>query len=329
VHAEELGERVKQGSPTYQGEFRLRHKDGHYVHVLTRGLPIRREPGGPVVRIVGTHFDLTERRKADAERVRTELLARLVFAQEDERRRIAREMHDQFGERLTALEHAIQGLMGLCRYWPIALQQVEALEQIAQTIDRDVEHLVWELRPMALDDLGLRAALTNYVQDWSKRVGIPAELHASGLVDDRLPSETETTLYRIAQEALTNVAKHSRARHVEVILERRADHVLLVVEDDGVGFEPSGVSERRGFGLLGIQERAALVGATVEIESSAGQGTTILLRVATAPSRRTTEHGCARRPPADPPGGRSRHGPARAEAADRQPAGHAGRGRGE
>ena len=101
--AERANESVARGQPTYEAEFRLRHKDGHYVHVLSRGFPVRRDPGGPVVRIVGTHFDLTERQKREAERVRTELLARLVFAQEDERRRIARDMHDQFGEHLTAL----------------------------------------------------------------------------------------------------------------------------------------------------------------------------------------------------------------------------------
>jgi signal transduction histidine kinase len=143
-----------------------------------------------------------------------------------------------------------------------------------------VDQLVWELRPTALDDLGLRAALTNYVQDWSERVNISAELHTSGLLDDRLPSEVETTLYRIAQEALNNVAKHARARTVEIILERRADHVLLIIEDDGVGFETTEApGSRQGFGLLGMQERAALVGATLQIESTGG-GTTILLRMA-------------------------------------------------
>ena len=143
---------------------------------------------------------------------------------------------------------------------------------VAQQLDRDVDHLVWELRPTALDDLGLRAALTNYVQDWSKRVGIAAELHTSGLLDERLPSDAETTLYRIAQEALTNVAKHARAEHVDVILERRADHVLLVVEDDGVGFDPAaGARHGRDLACSGMQERAALVGATLEIESSTGQ----------------------------------------------------------
>lgn len=279
--ARQVNESVARGERTYEGEFRLRHKNGHYVHVLSRGLPIRREPAGPVVRIVGTHFDLTERKQADAERAHTELLSRLVFAQEDERRRIAREMHDQFGEQLTSLGRGIGMLKDACRDRIELRGQVDALEAVAQRLDRDVDHLVWELRPTALDDLGLRAALANYVQNWSKRVSISAELHTSGLLDDRLPSEAETTFYRIAQEALNNVAKHARAGNVDIILERRADHVLLIVEDDGVGFEPGDVDAAgRGFGLLGMQERAALVGATLEIESGTGRGTTILVRLA-------------------------------------------------
>jgi signal transduction histidine kinase len=147
-----------------------------------------------------------------------------------------------------------------------------------------VDELVWELRPTALDDLGLRAALANYIQNWSKRAHISAELHTSGLLDDRLASETETALYRIAQEALTNVAKHSRAENVEVILERRPDHVVMIVEDDGVGFDPARAegSAAQGFGLLGMQERAALIGASLQIESAVGKGTTILVRMAAA-----------------------------------------------
>jgi PAS domain S-box-containing protein len=316
--ADQLHADLGRGSWTYEGEFRLRHKDGHYVHVLSRGYPIRRAPDGPVVRIVGTHFDLTERKKAEerlrraheeleirvrertaqlalaneslraeiiererAERARTELLARLVFAQEEERRRIAREMHDQFGELLTALARRIEMLREACAGTPEFGPHVEGLSRLAQQLDRDVDHLVWELRPTALDDLGLRAALANYVQDWATRVGIRAELHTSGLLDDRLAPDVETTLYRIAQEALTNIAKHSGAASVDVILERRPDHVLLIVEDDGVGFDMAAVrSASEGFGLLGMQERAALVGATLEIESAVGKGTTVLLRMA-------------------------------------------------
>jgi signal transduction histidine kinase len=212
------------------------------------------------------------------------LLARLDFAQEDERKRIAREMHDQFGEQLTALGFRIGLLKDTCGDRSDLREQVDALETVAQRLDRDVEQLVWELRPTALDDLGLRAALANYVQDWSRRVRISAELHTSGLLDDRLASETETAFYRIAQEALTNVARHSRAENVEVILERRADHVLLIVEDDGVGFDPDGKegAPGQGFGLLGMQERAALIGASLQIESAVGKGTTILVRMAAA-----------------------------------------------
>ena len=315
--AARLNESLERGGATYEGEFRLRHKHGHYVSVLSRGYPVRREPGGQVVRIVGTHFDLTERKEAEAvlrrgqeelearvqerttelaraneslreemlerqraERARTELLGRLVFAQEDERRRIAREMHDQFGELLTALARRIEMLKESCAGSVELSAQAGALAALAQQLDRDVDHLVWELRPTALDDLGLRAALQNYVQDWSGRVGITADLHTSGLLDDRLAPDVETTLYRIAQEALTNIAKHSGADKVEVILERRPDHVLLIIEDDGVGFDTAGAGQERGFGLLGMQERAALVDATLEIESAVGRGTTILVRMA-------------------------------------------------
>jgi PAS domain S-box-containing protein len=277
--AERANESVARGQPTYEAEFRLQHKDGHYVDVLSRGFPVRRDPGGPVVRIVGTHFDLTERQKREAERARTELLARLVFAQEDERRRIARDMHDEFGEHLTALGLRIGVLKKLSADRTDLAREIEALEAITRSLDEDVDRLAWELRPTALDDLGLRAALTNYVQDWSDRAGIPARLHTTGLLDERLAPDVETTLYRIAQEALNNAAKYSRAERVEVILERRADSVLLVVEDDGIGFDADGDATGRGFGLVGMRERAALVGGSLEIESARGQGTTVFVRI--------------------------------------------------
>jgi PAS domain S-box-containing protein len=291
--ADEAHAAVSRGEPTYEAEFRLRHKDGHFVPVLSRGFPIRRDAGGPVVRIVGTHFDLTQRREREAERARTELLGRLVFVQEDERRRIARDMHDQFGEHLTALTLEIAGLKDACGTRSDLLEHARTLETIAERLDHEVEQLVWRLRPTALDDLGLRAALTNYVQEWSGRHGVQAEVHTSGLLDDRLASETETALYRIAQEALNNVAKHARARRVEVLLERRPDCVLLIVEDDGVGFDVAKrTGGRHGFGLVGMQERAALVGASLEIESTPGEGTTILVRIAlTAPDTRVVPHG--------------------------------------
>jgi PAS domain S-box-containing protein len=210
--ADRASESVARGQATYEAEFRLRHKDGQYVQVLSRGFPVRREPGGPVVRIVGTHFDLTDRQKREAERVRTELLTRLSSSPRRTNAAASRDMHDQFGEHLTALGLRIGVLKKMCADSTDLTREIDALDVIARSLDQDVDRLAWELRPTALDDLGLRAALTNYTQDWSARAGIPARLHVSGLLDERLASDLETTLYRIAQEALNNAAKYSRAR---------------------------------------------------------------------------------------------------------------------
>jgi signal transduction histidine kinase len=199
-------------------------------------------------------------------------------------------MHDQFGEQLTALSLQIGRLRAVTADTPDLAGEIDALEEIARCLDDDVDALIWQLRPTALDDLGLEAALTNYMQAWSERTGIRADLHTSGPLDLRLASEVETTLYRIAQEALNNVAKHAAAQHVEILLERRPDAVLLVVEDDGVGFEPEGV-HAGGFGLVGMRERASLVGASLEVESAPGRGTTVLVRLAhTSTAKRVHEH---------------------------------------
>jgi signal transduction histidine kinase len=213
-----------------------------------------------------------------AERARAELLGQLVFAQEDERRRIGREMHDRFGEHLTALSLRLVALKERCAPYPEIAEQIVTLEGIAASLDHDVDALVWELRPTALDDLGLLAALSHHVRSWSEHTGITAQLHTSGLTESRMDSAAETTLYRIAQEALTNVARHAQASHVDILLERRADHVSLIVEDNGVGFTPPGRLSSGTAGLGGMQERAALIGATLQIESSPGCGTTILVR---------------------------------------------------
>ena len=192
-------------------------------------------------------------------------------------------MHDQFGEQLTALSLRIGLLKEACGDRAELREQVDALEAVAQQLDRDVDHLVWELRPTALDDLGLRAALANYMQDWSSaraHLGRAAHLgtaRRSPGVGNRNRRCTASRRKRSPTSPSTR-----KAKNVEIILERRADHVVLIVEDDGVGFEPGGAPgpADQGFGLLGMQERAALVGATLQIESAAGTGTTILVRMA-------------------------------------------------
>ena len=131
-----------------------------------------------------------------------------------------------------------------------------------------------------LEGLGLAAALTEYAGNWSKRFGIRAELHMTRPIDGRLPSEMETTIYRFAQEALNNVVKHAQADRVDIVLEHTHEHVSLIVEDNGIGFNPSEAQTAvEGFGLIGMRERAALAGADFQIESAPGDGTTVILRV--------------------------------------------------
>ena len=152
-----------------------------------------------------------------------------------------------------------------------------------QEIDDQLDFLAWELRPAALDDLGLGVALSRYVQSWAAHHGVRAEFRSVGIDRERLGPATETTFYRIAQEALNNAAKHATASRVDVIVERRDGEAVLVIEDDGVGFEPTEKNKPgTGMGLMGMRERAALIGATLLIEASPGEGTTVFVRQAAA-----------------------------------------------
>ncbi|MEO8572786.1 MAG: chemotaxis protein CheB [Pyrinomonadaceae bacterium] len=218
-----------------------------------------------------------------AEEGRVDLLRRIVTTQEEERSRIARDMHDQLGQQLTALRLQIATLAEYDSMSPRMAKGIQGLQGAAARLDAEVGFLAWELRPAALDDLGFVAATRNFVSEWSRHYGIPAELHAGNVEGRRLLADVETNLYRIVQEALNNVIKHAGASSVSIVVEKRRDDIVLVIEDDGKGFEagelkPSGESGR-GLGLIGMHERAALIGGAIEIESGPGKGTTIFVRV--------------------------------------------------
>jgi two-component system CheB/CheR fusion protein len=225
--------------------------------------------------------EIVERKRAEEERVG--LLRKIVTTQEDERSRIARDMHDQLGQRLTALRLKIASLKEICADNEDLCARVERLGEIGAGLDAEVSFLAWELRPAVLDDLGLVVAADNYVTEWSKHFEIPAEFQSTGLKKTRLDPETETNLYRITQEALNNTFKHAKASRASVLLEKRHKSVVLIIEDDGIGFDPNKkrriTKSGRGLGLIGIRERAAIVGGSVEIESTPGKGTTIYVRV--------------------------------------------------
>jgi PAS domain S-box-containing protein len=225
--------------------------------------------------------EISERKHA--EEARRQLLGQVVTAQEDERRRISRELHDQMGQHIAAIVLLANSLKDVSQPETSASSKLKQLEEVARQLSQEVDTLAWELRPIALDDLGLNAALGNYVEKWSKRAHLPLDFHTTGLDNHRLPPHIETAIYRIVQEALTNIIKHARATYASLILERRGNQMSAIIEDNGCGFDVEALSavraEQRRMGFLGMQERATLVGGTLSIESTPGAGTTVYVRV--------------------------------------------------
>ncbi len=211
-----------------------------------------------------------------SERVTRDAMRKVVEAQELERKRLARELHDETGQALTSillglksLEQAVDSDEGR--------QGVASLRDLVVSTLQDVRRLAVELRPAALDDFGLAPALERLVDTYGRQAAVPAHLEIR-LGDDRLPPEIETTLYRMVQEALTNVAKHADATSISILLTRTASSVRLVVEDDGAGFDPRSDPDE-GLGLPGMRERVALLDGRLRVESARGKGTTLVAEV--------------------------------------------------
>jgi PAS domain S-box-containing protein len=265
----------------FKREFRIVRADGTIRHVLSVGRP-RVGQTGDLTEYMGTIVDITDRKHDDAER--RDLHRRLAISQEDERRRIARELHDEFGQQLSALALRLAQLKRDVGRRSGLAEQLAALEVLTRQLDQELEHIIWRLRPTALDDLGLVAALENYIGQWAAQSGVECALHANGGEMGEMTSEIETALYRIAQEALNNVARHARARNATVLLDRSAGRVSLIVEDDGIGFDVAQqLGLRQRFGVTGMRERALLLGGEFDIESTSGKGTTVVARIPLPP----------------------------------------------
>jgi PAS domain S-box-containing protein len=221
--------------------------------------------------------DITEQRRAEA--AREELMRRLVTAQEDERRRVARELHDSVGQLLTALSLGVRAVRDAGPLPPAALERLDEVQRVADELGRTTHDLAVRLRPTALDDVGLVAAVQHEVADWSARTGVEVRFQAVGLGSQRFPPEVETVLYRVVQEALTNVLRHANARLVSVVIERANGLAIAIIEDNGIGFDPDAAAGGGRLGLLGMRERVALLGGMLEVESSPGAGTTVIARL--------------------------------------------------
>lgn len=232
--------------------------------------------------------EANEKLKAEsAKRLRIEkeavkLLKQIVTVQEEERSRIARDLHDELGQQLTALRLKLEGAKEICNEEPVC-DEIDATQAIAQRIDADVGFLAWELRPAGLAETGLPTTLNSYVKEWSRFSSIEAELHVKGFGNVRPSPEVEINLYRIVQEGLNNANKYAKAKTVSVLLEKQKYDISLIIEDDGIGFNPEkDPAEKKGLGLIGMLERVTLLGGKLEIESSPGNGTTIYVRVPAA-----------------------------------------------
>ncbi len=300
-------------------EYLVHHRDGTPLSVLFNSSSIL-DTEGTLIGFVGVATDITQRKRMEqelqesrdtleqrvevrtyqlkqanvalqaeiaertwSEQAREQLIQKIVTAQEEERRHIARELHDQISQDLTALLLGFKILQGDSDIDERIVADIAQLQGMAAQISDEVRHLAVQLRPSVLDEVGLAQALIFYVEQWSAWTDTAVDFHLSGLEGTRLPLVVETTLYRIVQEALSNVRKHAQASEVSVIIGRRANEVRLIVEDDGVGFampiSPESTESTTRMGLISMRERAELLGGSLTIETAPGSGTTIFANI--------------------------------------------------
>lgn len=280
-----LVERVLKGEATGPADTRRLRKDGTCFHGQVSYSAVRNS-SGEIVSLAVILRDISERKQAEAslrdyaERMRS-LTQRLSDVEETERRSINRELHDRIGPNLVALKlsfHLAQSRL------PTELQktigaQIEDAQKVLETTVVQLRNVMADLRPPALDDYGLLAALRTYAQPYAVRLGVPVDVRGTD-IEPRPAHAVETALFRIAQEALNNIAKHARAKHVTVEVNATSSHIHVSIADDGLGFEPASIDpQRSSWGLRTMRERAQAIGAELDIQSSPGNGTSIVVKV--------------------------------------------------
>ncbi len=228
-------------------------------------------------------FNLMAKTLMEKMRLERKYLSQIIEAQENERRRISRELHDEIGQALYAIKFNLEMIdKDLPQATPLVRGRLGEAKSLSSQTLTSMRQLALDLRPTMLDDLGLIPTLRWYVQNFSNRLNIYSNFEAMGL-EEKLPPQIETAFYRIIQEALNNIAKHAQADRVEISLMRRDSKILASIQDNGKGFDLDKVlhpeSPERGFGLIGIQERVSLLGGQIDIQSRPGSGTLIHIEV--------------------------------------------------
>jgi len=218
----------------------------------------------------------TDELRKEREVLRRQLLEKVITTQEDERRRIARELHDSTSQNLTSLIVGLRVMETNCAQCASISKATDLRDVASKTLD-EVHDLSMRLRPRVLDDLGLSAALERLVSEWQTRYKIPVDVAIQ--LGERLPGEVETAIYRIVQETLTNIARHAHAKSASILVERHGDMVRAIVEDDGIGFDINANHGERHLGLLGMRERAEFLHGALTIESSHENGTSVFIEI--------------------------------------------------
>ena len=270
-------ESVITGTP-YEQEERHRRADGTYRWFLARGVPLRNAEGR-IVRWYGTNTDIEGRKEAEEELRRVS--GQLFRAQEEERRRIARDLHDSTAQHLVLLSAALERLQNSAQAQSLKFRRVfsEAQELTALAL-HEVRTLSYLLYPPMLDESGLEDAISHYLEGYGERTGIQVNVQVSRHLG-RLGRDTEMVLFRVVQESLTNVQRHSRSRRAAVRLNRIEDQVTLEIRDEGTGMGRKGEKIRKilpGVGISSMRERVRQIGGELEIESTSA-GTTVRARI--------------------------------------------------
>ncbi len=266
----------------YAVEFRMRTRSGEYRWFRSVGQIVDRDPAGKPTRVVGTYLDITA--QVNAMRRLSELSARLLQVQEAERSKVARELHDEIGQQLTAIR---LNLHAIAREGGLSARVEDCLSIVDDTLGR-VRAQVLDLRPPMLDDMGLGAALDWYCRRQEERAGVSILIEGvEGLA--RYGEEVEITVFRLVQEAVNNALRHGRADEIRVTL-HDVDGLRVVVEDNGVGFDPDDQVQRahhEGYGLSAMRERVALAGGRFDLSSAPGAGTRITVFLPRQAGRRS------------------------------------------
>ncbi len=266
----------------------------HATHAIRSGKypvldPVSRDEVGALTRAfndMSNAFQVANEARREKETISRNFLQKIITSQENERKRIARELHDQTGQSLASLSIGLNLLERSAGSEEMRQRIHQLKENIEQELDA-IHNLALELRPSILDDIGLVAALTMLVQNFIKINKVDIQQNIVGFQNRRPDTAIETCLYRIIQEAIHNAIRHGRARHISLFLEWAETTIRLVIDDDGTGFDPHILKQTDRLGIRGIQERVELAGGTFRLESEPGQGTMI---VVTVPAETGEEH---------------------------------------